>query len=253
MSRVGVISDMWLDLVAAFGLGLAGAGHCFGMCGGVVAALSFAVPAEARVPRWQLNLGYNLGRIASYSLMGALVAAFAARLPTGGLPLARTLAGLLLIAMGLYLANWWRGLLWLERGGQLLWRRIKPLGDRCLPLDSLPKALGAGMVWGWLPCGLVYAALGYALTQDDWIGGALVMVAFGLGTLPALLLGGALAGKIKAGLAHRSVRILFATAYIVFGAWTLAGVWYHQLAHRGYEQVQPQDPADPSRHQHHHH
>jgi sulfite exporter TauE/SafE len=249
-----MMSDIWLSVLAAFGLGLAGAGHCLGMCGGVVAALSFAVPADAREARWKLNAGYNLGRIASYSLMGGLVAALAGQLPTAGLPLARTLAGLLLIAMGLYLANWWRGLLWLERGGQWLWRRLKPLGDRFLPLDSPAKAVAVGLVWGWLPCGLVYATLGYALAQADVWRGALVMAAFGLGTLPALLVGGLLASRIKTLLAGRRMRVLFAVAYLVFGVWTLSGAWYHQVAHQrhpGQHQGHSQH-HNPALDQHHH-
>lgn len=249
------MSELWLNVAAAFGLGLAGAGHCFGMCGGVVAALTFAAPADARVARWKLNLGYNFGRITSYSVMGGFVAALAGQLPTGGLPLARTLAGLLLIAMGLYLANWWRGLLWLERGGQWLWRRLKPWGDRCLPLDSLPKALGVGMVWGWLPCGLVYAALGFALAQASALQGAMVMAAFGLGTLPALLAGGFLAGRLKSLLANQRVRTLFALAYLVFGAWMLIAAWYHHSGHHSHTQedhTQHFDKdLDSPLHQHH--
>lgn len=247
------MSELLLSLTAALGLGLAGSGHCLGMCGGVVAALSFAVPAEARVARWKLNLGYNLGRIASYALMGGVAATLASQLPATGLPVARTIAGLLLIAMGLYLANWWRGLLWLERGGHWLWRRLKPVGDRCLPLDSFPKALGAGMVWGWLPCGLVYAALGYALVQDDFVRGAAVMLVFGLGTLPALWIGGMLAGRLKAALAMRKVRLALALAYIAFGAFTLAGAWYHQIAHAGHEHVEHHAPSEePASHHHPH-
>src|SRR5688572_354644 len=147
-------------LAAACILGLLGAGHCFAMCGGIVAALSFSAPANA--PRWRLNLGYNAGRIFSYALFGGLTAGLVSVMPSTGWPVARTFAGLLLIAMGLYLANWWRGLLWLEKGGHWVWRGIKPIGDRFLPVDSVSKALMVGLVWGWLPCGLVYAALGYA-------------------------------------------------------------------------------------------
>ena len=246
------MNELLLNLVAALGLGLLGSGHCLGMCGGVVAALSFAVPAEARAARWKLNLGYNLGRIASYTLMGGITAALASQLPASGLPLARTLAGLLLIAMGLYLANWWRGLLWLERGGQWLWRRLKPLGDRCLPLDSFPKALGAGMVWGWLPCGLVYAALGYAMAQSDPAGGALIMLAFGLGTLPALWVGGVLAGRIKSALAVRQVRLVLALAYMIFGIWILLGAWQHQIFHSDHSRHEHVEESAPTHRDHHH-
>lgn len=235
-------------LAAAAMLGLMGAGHCFGMCGGVVAALTFAVPEHARAALWRLNLGYNLGRITSYGLIGAIAAAFAGQLPETGVPLARSLAGLLLIAMGLHIAGLWRGILWLERGGRYLWRWIKPVGDRFMPLDSVPKALVIGAVWGWLPCGLVYAALGYALVQQNALSGGAVMLAFGVGTLPALIIGGMTATRLKSVLAKRSVRTVLALAYIFFGVWTLTGAWYHLITHSGH------DPSgDHAEHHHHHH
>lgn len=245
------MSEVLLSVAAALGLGLLGSGHCLGMCGGVVAALSFAVPAEARVARWKLNLGYNLGRIATYTLMGGITAGLASQLPATGLPLARTLAAVLLIAMGLYLANWWRGLLWLERGGQWLWRRLKPLGDRFLPLDSFAKAISAGMVWGWLPCGLVYAALGYAMAQSDPARGALIMLAFGLGTLPALWIGGVLAGRIKSALAVRQVRLVLALAYMIFGIWVLIGAWQHRIFHGDHNHRDHVEDSAPAHHHHH--
>jgi uncharacterized protein len=231
--------EFFATLTAAGLLGLLGAGHCFAMCGGIVAALSFTVPENTS--RWRLNLGYNAGRILSYGLFGGLAAGMTSVLSPGVWPWARTLAGVLLIAMGLYLANWWRGLLWLERGGHWIWRRLKPWGDQFLPIDSARKALAVGLVWGWLPCGLVYAALMYAAVQADAIKGAAVMLVFGAGTLPALLAGGALATALKKGLGWPGVRLVLALAYVVFGIWTLASAWSHAL-HQGSGQVQ-----------HHHH
>lgn len=224
------MSELLATLGAAFLLGLLGAGHCFAMCGGIVAALSFAAPANAS--RWRLNLGYSTGRIFSYAAIGGLAAGLVSFLPPTGWPLARTFAGLLLIAMGLYLANWWRGLLWLERGGNWIWRGIKPFGDRFLPLDSMPKALMVGLVWGWLPCGLVYAALGYAAAQAEPFKGAAVMLAFGAGTLPALLASGLLAAGLKTWFSRPRIRLLMAFAYLIFGAWTLTGAWSHTLFHQ---------------------
>ena len=250
------MSDLWATLAAAWVLGLLGAGHCFAMCGGIVAALSFAAPEPTGITSSKrgfqlgLNLGYNFGRILSYTVIGAIAAAAAAAIPPTGWPVARTIAGLLLLAMGLYLAGWWRGLLWLERGGQLLWRRLKPLGDRFLPLDSPAKAVAVGMVWGWLPCGLVYAALGYAAVQTQAVTGAVVMLAFGLGTLPALLVGGVFASRLKSWLANPRVRLLLALAYLAFGAWTLGGAWYHQLMHGDAEGLHQRSGEG---HQHHSH
>lgn len=229
------MSELFATLAAAWLLGLLGAGHCFAMCGGIVAALSFSAPASASQGR--LNLGYNAGRMLSYGLLGGAAAGLVGVLPPGAWPWARTLAGVLLIATGLYLANWWRGLLWLERGGHWVWRRVKLLGDRFLPIDSARKALAVGLVWGWLPCGLVYAALMYAATQMDVIKGAAVMLAFGAGTLPALLIGGALAAVLKKALARPGVRLVLALAYMAFGVWTLGSAWWHAPHHSaGHEQ-----------------
>ncbi|HEV8494838.1 MAG TPA: sulfite exporter TauE/SafE family protein, partial [Candidatus Angelobacter sp.] len=105
----------WSALTAAFLLGLFSSAHCVGMCGGIMGALSMAVPANAKARRWLILLSYNLGRIFSYASMGAIVGIFAQQITaSGGAVWLRWLAGLLLIAMGLYLANWWRGLTYLE-------------------------------------------------------------------------------------------------------------------------------------------
>lgn len=211
-------------LGAAFSLGLLSSAHCIGMCGGIMGALSMAVPERARGRRWLLLLGYNLGRVASYTMMGVLFGALAGTLAhLGGGHWLRALAGALLIAMGLYLADWWRGLTWLERGGRHLWRRIEPLGRRLMPVTSLPKALMLGALWGWLPCGLVYTALAYATTQGHALASGMVMLAFGLGTLPAVLAAGVAASQLTRLLRRRGLRLGFAVLIMAFGVWTLWG------------------------------
>lgn len=120
------VMNQWLNFtpyVSAFMVGLLGGMHCIGMCGGIMGALSFSVPEEQRRKRWSLLLSYNFGRIASYGFIGLLAGLFSYQLSGGhGLSLLRVIAGLLLVAMGLYLANWWRGLVYLERVGSILWR-----------------------------------------------------------------------------------------------------------------------------------
>lgn len=211
-------------LVSALVLGLLGGGHCIGMCGGLMGALTLAIPADQRQRRLQLLLAYNLGRIASYSLAGLLLGAAGWALASGPAATAlRVVAGLLLIVMGLYLAGWWSGLTRIEGAGRLLWRRIEPLARGLLPVRNARRALLLGSLWGWLPCGLVYSTLLWAASQGDALDSALLMLAFGLGTLPVLLATGLAAERLTAVLRRRGVRIAGGLLVILFGLWTLPG------------------------------
>lgn len=217
-------------LLSALVLGLLGGGHCIGMCGGLMGALTLAIPAEQRQRRLGLLLAYNLGRIASYGLAGLLIGAAGWALASGPAATAlRLLAGLLLIAMGLYLAGWWSGLTRIEGIGRLLWRRLEPLARRLLPVRNAPRALLLGALWGWLPCGLVYSTLLWAASQGDALDSALLMLAFGLGTLPVLLATGLAAERLTALLRRRGVRIAGGLLVILFGIWTLPGPHQHWL------------------------
>lgn len=212
------------QLISAFILGLLGGGHCLGMCGGLMGALTLAIPPEQRGRRLQLLLGYNLGRVLSYAAAGLL-------LGLGGWALAnspaatamRVVAALLLVAMGLYLAGWWSGLTRIEALGKGLWHFIQPLTRRFMPVHGLPQALALGALWGWLPCGLVYSTLLWAASQGDALDSALLMFAFGLGTWPVLLATGLAAERITALLRRRGVRIAGGLLVILFGLWTLPG------------------------------
>src|SRR5699024_2687159 len=188
-----------LDAWAALLIGLLGAGHCIAMCGGVAAAFSMAIPTEQRRWQWLYLLSYNSGRILSYSIAGALVGGVFAGLAEvsmgkQALVILRLLAGVMMILLGLYLARWWFVLLHLEKLGNGLWRHVKPLAGRFIPFKSPLAAFPFGMVWGWLPCGLVYSALTWSAVSGGAIEGARVMALFGLGTLPTLLALGGLAG-----------------------------------------------------------
>jgi sulfite exporter TauE/SafE len=186
-------------LLAALLIGLTGSPHCAGMCGGIIGAFTLGI-APGRHPL-AFQLAYNGGRILGYTSMGALAGLLAGSVTERvGAPLAigHWLSGLFLIVLGLHLAGWWRGLAYLERAGAHLWRRIEPLGRRLLPVSTPAHALALGLVWGWLPCGMVYAALAGALAQANALDGALWMAAFGLGTLPMTLALGAGAHRIAA-------------------------------------------------------
>jgi uncharacterized protein len=212
-------------LAPAFLVGLLGGVHCVGMCGGIVGALSLQIPGDR--PKFPLQCSYNLGRILSYGVAGALAGALGAgSLMLGGAAQVRVglyvLANAMLVALGLYLMGAWRGLAALERAGGIVWNRLRPLTVRLLPVDSIGRALASGLIWGWLPCGLVYSVLTTALFTGNPVSGALVMLAFGAGTLPNLLAMGVAAGRLQPLLQRRGVRIVAGLVVLGFGA---VGLW----------------------------
>jgi sulfite exporter TauE/SafE len=227
-----------IALLPVFVVGLLGSVHCAGMCGGIVGALSLAsasgravpvgvVPTVPARPALAYVLAYNLGRIGSYMLAGALAggvgqgARALARLPglqAGGY----WMANLMLVLLGLYLMDAWRGLARLEQGGQVLWRHVQPVLRRLQPFDGPGKMLAAGALWGWLPCGMVYSVLLTAMLSGSIAGGALVMLAFGLGTLPMLFGLGLLGARIRACLRVRGVRAACGALVLGFGLLGLA-------------------------------
>jgi hypothetical protein len=177
------------QLVAALSLALAGGLHCAGMCGGFVGALQLNRPAGVSAVR--LAVGYHAGRLVSYSAAGALIgAAGAALYASDVLPLQIGLligGSALLLAVGAAMFGRGAWLRRLEPLGAGLWRVIAPLARRVYPPRSGRAALAAGLAWGWIPCGMVYAALPLALVTGSAWQGAAVMFAFGLGTLPAMV------------------------------------------------------------------
>ena len=218
-----------VGFLSALLVGLFGGVHCVGMCGGIVGALGMSLPrAGRRTPLVQLPylLAYNLGRILSYTLAGALMGGAGAWLMAGtGLRQAQgvlqLLAGVFMLLLGLYLAGWWSGLAHIERLGSRFWRHLEPLGQRLLPVRSLPGALGLGLVWGWLPCGLVYSVLIWSLSAGGAAEGALLMLGFGLGTLPTLMLMGLVAARLAAWVRRPWSRRVAGTLVLAFGVHTL--------------------------------
>jgi sulfite exporter TauE/SafE len=188
------------SLLAAFLVGLLGGGHCAGMCGGIVGAVSMTLPGDR--PRMPFLLSYNFGRISSYALAGVIAGALGSSslFLEHVLPIEKilyALASLMLILLGLYLAGIWRVLTMLEMLGAKLWQRIQPLSRSLLPVRSVSQSFLLGTLWGWLPCGLVYSVLVAAVASASPLQGGLLMAAFGLGTLPALLAMGMAAVQLK--------------------------------------------------------
>ncbi|MBE8167955.1 MAG: sulfite exporter TauE/SafE family protein [Shewanella sp.] len=219
------------DVSGALLVGLMGAGHCFGMCGGLVAAFSsqttsVKIGENLLLKQLKLQLSYNFGRILSYSMAGAIVGGSAASLGSlfeidHYLIALRILAGVMMIVTGLYVSQVWFGLTKVEIVGKCLWRFIQPAAAKLLPIQTRKKAVIAGMLWGWLPCGLVYSMLTWAVASGSALGGAMIMAAFGLGTLPALLAAGATAKTVSYWLQKRAIRIVSGLLIGAFGIHTL--------------------------------
>lgn len=221
--------EIWMPYLSAFLVGLLGGVHCVGMCGGIVGALTFGLPEDRRgsiAAMMPFQLAYNLGRISSYVLAGAIMGGI-------GMLLAQfmpvyiaqqvllIIAGLFMVLLGLYLAGWWMVLNRVERAGSVIWRRLEPISRRLLPVRSPGQALVIGLVWGWIPCGLVYSMLVTAVSSGGVIQGALLMLAFALGTLPNLLIMGTLAGAAARLSESRLARQIAGTLVILFGLYTL--------------------------------
>jgi sulfite exporter TauE/SafE len=212
--------------------GLASGVHCLGMCGGIVGAFAAQSPVRidargARRREWQRQLAFNAGRISSYGVAGALAGALgSAGAAIAGVRPAQAalfvLANVMLIVIGLHIAGAGRGFARIESLGAPLWRRLQPHAARLLPARSLPAALAAGALWGWIPCGLVYGALAAAVFAGTPAGGAAAMLAFGVGTAPNLLAAGLAAAKLRAWASRRAVRVAAGTLVLGFGVYGIA-------------------------------
>jgi sulfite exporter TauE/SafE len=217
-----------LTLVAAFMIGLLGSTHCVGMCGGIVGALTMGLPETTRQSSLKLLpylLTYNAGRLFSYSLAGLIIgllsSSISAFFQIGRFPVGGIVGGLFMVALGIYIGGWLQTMKPLEQLGSHFWRLIEPVGRRFMPVRSPAQALGLGFFWGWLPCGLVYSTLAWAATSGDAVKSAMLMLAFGAGTLPMLLAMGAFAEKLQRFTRHKWTRYIAGVLLIAFGAMIL--------------------------------
>ncbi|MFZ3191671.1 MAG: sulfite exporter TauE/SafE family protein, partial [Moraxellaceae bacterium] len=217
-----------LLILAALTAGFFGSPHCLGMCGGIVTAFGLSMREQSATQRVLLITSYHAGRLLSYASLGVL----AGWIGTTALsPLADTfwprgvLAAVLILLglsmLGLPLLNR------LEVIGQWLWQALSPIRQRMFPLNTLPRALGAGLLWGLLPCGLVYGALLLAVSRASVSMGGLMMLAFGLGTLPMLLLAGQISQWLQTRIKRWRLRQINGALLIIAGLWTLSPLLMH--------------------------
>ena len=238
-----------LSLGAAFVAGLAGSGHCLGMCGGIAGALAMRRPQAAFGTKFGYALAYNLSRITSYAVAGALAGLLGRTLlnAVDVKPLSiafRVVAGAIMIAAATQLVFGWRLLGPLESAGSGLWRRIAPWAGRQGQSGGLGGAIGLGLAWGWLPCGMTYSMLLLAATTASVTTGAAVMLAFGLGTLPSMVTATVAFERMARLLSSRAtLRNVAGALLLAFGLYTAGSA----LAHLRPAQQQEQS------HEHMHH
>jgi len=226
-----------LDFYSAFLLGLASSLHCVGMCGGIIAVFAHSMQtARVSLPRkLLLHLSFSLGRVLTYTLLGAVLGFASFYLLNEFVPQVapylRLFSGLLIILFGLHLSGYLLPLNSLEAMGKPLWRALSPALKRLMPMDHEFKAAAAGVIWGFLPCGMVYSTLLIAMTAASTSAAASIMLGFGLGTVPMLVLSGLAIGRLQAWLKQKGVRLGLAALVVAYGAWVIASYWLDGTGH----------------------
>ncbi len=226
-----------ITLLAALIAGLAASAHCFAMCGGIASALGLHAkhtpPPHGGGWGWRLlpraygiATLYQFGRLSGYTIAGAVCGFVGSqasalfdfmRLGT----ILRIASGVLIVLLGLRLLSRWNALQWIERLGARFWIRLRPLVQHASSRSGVTKPLAMGLLWSLLPCGLVYSMLMFAAMSADALRGALIMLAFGLGTLPSMLSMSLLAARIQSYMSRPSARYVSGTLMMCFGVWMI--------------------------------
>lgn len=189
-------------LVASLLLGVGGAPHCAGMCGGIASSFSFAIPEPLRQGRklWVWQGLFSAGRVTTYTAMGAVAGALShqllSRLPAPNMAIGLGLSAIFMLLLAAHFAGKQAGLHLVEAAGKRLWQRIQPATRGLMPVDQPLKAYLLGVLWGWLPCGLIYSALALAATSGTAISGALIMAVFGIVTVFPVATTGVIASRL---------------------------------------------------------
>jgi hypothetical protein len=212
--------------LSAFLIGLAGGVHCIGMCGGIAGAFTFAIPKnKSHTPYIAC---YNAGRVFSYTIAGAVTgwlgSLFTSSVVTGLLIL-QSLSIVFLLLLALYISDLYKGLIHFEKAGARLWRRLAPVAKKLIPFKSPAHTFLYGMVWGWLPCGLVYSALTWSLASGSFLQGGLFMLCFGIGTLPALVASSMGASFLIPILQHKATRLGIAGILFLFALYLIVDLF----------------------------
>ena len=224
----------WALFLAAFSMGLFGSPHCLGMCGGIVTAFGLSMQHVSDSKKNGLILTYHLGRLISYSLLGLIaslvgVAIFQSIMSNSAprIVLGAVLVLIGLAMLGLPLFNQ------LEKVGMRFWQSLAPIRKKVFPIDSFGKALFAGLLWGFLPCGLVYGALMMAIAGNNITTGAALMFVFGLGTMPMLIATQKTVGMLQSNIKHFRLRQINGVIMLLSG---LAVIFIPMMMHHNHNQ-----------------
>lgn len=233
------------ELLIAFFIGLSSSGHCLMMCGGIASSLSSNVKQHAFWPRMSRTLLFHLGRISCYASLGFVIGDLL-RLAVSTSPAAvfysRLFAGLMLVIIGAYVMGFGRVARFIESRMAFIWQKLQPVVRQFMGAESYGDAYVIGYLWGFLPCGIIYSTLLWASSQVGDTSAALLMLFFGLGTIPALFASSLFVQKLLTG---RGKKIMGA-ALIVFGLWTMSFVFMsHGNGHDGHSPAMHDSHSQP--------
>jgi len=219
-----------LPLLTALIAGLAGGAHCFGMCGGMAGALGMRARTISKSTAQASLHGslYHVGRICGYASIGAIGGTFGHSAHwmldlTRFESALRIAAGVLTVLVAIRILWRWNAFAPIERVGARLWQMLQPWARRASLNEHWLGSVLTGLLWGWLPCGLVYSMVLLTLTTGSAIEGATVMLAFGIGTLPAMASSTVLLGAWPRLTQRPWFRAGTGTLLLLFGVWMMHG------------------------------
>ena len=172
------------EILAAFVVGLVGSLHCIGMCGPI--AIALPVPNSGNLSFFTGRILYNLGRVATYSFLGAALGLLGNKIALAGAQQAVSIVLGVVIIIAVLLPQKYKNHFAQHTLTQKLAQPLKANIGVLFKKGTFSAMFLIGILNGFLPCGLVYVALAGAIASGDVISGAAVMILFGLGTVPAM-------------------------------------------------------------------
>lgn len=178
-------------LLIAFTIGLSSTGHCIAMCGGISSALSSGIQNPETSQRILRLIAFHMGRISCYALIGLVAGILlngVVNVSKTAMIYTHTLALVMVLLSGLYILGVNPLLKKVEEKLAFIWRALQPITAKFIAMENLSQAYAMGFIWGFLPCGMIYSTVLWSSTASHNWQASILMLAFGLGTMPALLL-----------------------------------------------------------------